>query len=312
MIYLYMEVCYFFNFFVQKISVSQSKLIQVCLSKLITFCHPRFGLKIISYFLYYPRAWRFMAPARIATDNYKIVSGKHRPLLYHNVWRMKKVLEMAFYLNNPYLLANIRDLAAELDQKIADIRLQGKTPILAPLHMCSDMLASVVCSMVAPQKSSVISIYQSNNFGPNELQTMEKFGFVLEQINPLDAGRKMALALRQVQRQETNFVIYPDALPQSTWRITGKMMPTKVLQIFQRQGRLHMGTERIARLLDAEIVLFYLNFDGQRLQLHILDVLNHKDFIKKSAPLIEQALTDHPESWLLWHYPSLFYFNANN
>jgi lauroyl/myristoyl acyltransferase len=307
-----MELCYFIDIVVLKISAFLSKLKLAFLSRLLRFCHPKFGIKIISYFLYYPRFWRFLAPARIASDNYKIISGQNRAQLYHNVWRMKKVLEMAMYFHNPYLLANMRDLAGELEEKIADIRHRGKTPIMAPLHMCSDMLASVLCSMVSPQKSSVISIYQNSDFGPQEHQAMEQLGFVLEQINPLDSGRKMTQALRQAQRQEKNFVIYPDALPQSTWRLTGKMMPTQTLQIFQRQGRVHLGTERIARLLDAEIVLFYLNFDGQRLRLHIFDVLSHQDFIKKSAPLIEQALTAHPESWLLWHYPSLFYFNATN
>lgn len=312
MIYLYMEVCYFFNAILKKFSTYQSKIKYSCLSKIFTFCHPKFGIKIVSYFLYYPRVWRFRSPARVATDNYKIISGKTRPWLYHNVWRMKKPLELAMYFHNPYLLANMRDLAVELEKTIADIRQRGKTPILAPLHMCSDMLASVLCSMVTPQKSSVISIYQHNDFGPNEIRAMEQLGFMLEQVNPLDSGRKMAQVLRQAQRQERNFVIYPDALPQSTWRLTGKMMPTKKLHIFQRQGRLHAGTERIAGLLNAEIVVFYLTFDGQRLQLHLLDVLSHTDFIKQSASLIEQALTAHPESWLLWHYPSLFYFNANN
>lgn len=283
--------------------------------RIIQFLVPRLSLKrglvVFSYLYYYLGRHHHKRPAKMAAQNYQLIVGKKNKHVYARVWRMKYILDMAIYLQNPDVIKNMHELRDELNLYLNKIRTQGKTPLLAPLHMSSDMAASVLCSMVEPKIASVISIYKLADFGPEERKSMDILGIDLQQINPLESSRKLAHAIKQCRHNTLNLVVFPDALPQSTYKIVGKMMPTKPVKLFNRQGKLHLGLDRIAHLMKAEVLFFYIYMQEGKLRLRLFPVVPQEEIEQHSTAIIETALREHPESWLLWHYPSLFYFNSS-
>lgn len=277
-----------------------------------------FTLASYIYWFYHKFHWLGISYTKLlnqlAAENYQFIFN--RPAnknLYSHAWRIKHMLDKYVYYENPYIIEQMRNIAKLLDKEIANIESKSKTPILSPLHMCSDMLAAMICSMVKPYSTTVVSIYQEDYFGLNENEFfIHNHQSLLRQVNPEKASTKLARSLKKTQNRQENIVIFPDALPQITESIVGYSMPTKPIKIFNRAGRLYSGIDRITTKLDAEVIFFYLYWENHTIKLRTFPPVNKQNLTAKTTEYIETALTEHPTEWFLWHIPNLFYLNTDN
>ena len=228
--------------------------------------------------------------------------------------RRAAALDQALYFCNPSLLRELRACAAVLQQRADALRQAGHAVVFAPLHFESDMLAAIVCAMVSPGTATVISVHRPQEYGPDEAARMREGGYQLDQFNPSapahEIGGRFPALLRAVKRHAVNLVIFPDALPEFTVPITGKSMRTRSSCVFGQPAALHCGLDEMARLAHATAIYFYLYSAQGQIKLHLLGEASHEQIPQMTTAAIETALKRDPHAWILWHWPSLFFFNA--
>lgn len=250
---------------------------------------------------------------QISAQNYQLLMNEPpaKSNIYSRVWRTKNMLEKYIYYENPLIIEQIRNIASQLDKEVASVESRAKTPILSPLHMCSDMLAAIACSMVQPYSTSVISIYNEDYFGLNENNFFKKNkNTSLQQVNPEKASTKLARTLKKTQKRQENIVIFADALPQITESIVGYSMPTKLVKLFGREGRLYSGIDRLTTMVDAEVIFFYLYWENNTVKLRTFPAVSKQELTTKTSEYIETALKERPTDWFMWHATNLFYLNT--
>lgn len=257
--------------------------------------------------------WRFGANAALDRARAVTWAGNHRRILgvparlrYASVARRRLALHSALYHTEPGLMAMIADCAATL-ARTRDERLPGGTPcIFAPLHVCADAVAAMTVAMVAPRRTHVYSIYPDGYFGASQMSRLQACGLELIQHHPDEAPAQQRAMIRELRAGTANLVIFPDILPQFTTGLLGRQMRTRPVSLFGRPARLHCGAEELARLAGATVIPFYIHWADGRLAIRVFDPCADTDGV---ARCIEQALREHGDQWLLWHFPSLFYFN---
>lgn len=316
MMIIYINTLSFFFNIQQYLLKRWESLKTTALNNIVGRMDLRYGLPILSWAIMFHRRFT-KGNAKIlnelAGSNYTYIFNEdntNRKKLYSNAWGTKLALELTLKAENQQLVKQMRGLAAQLDEIVEQIEQRGKTPIFSPLHMCSDMMATMVSTMAKPCTASVVSIYKQNNFG-NDEAFFARYNIYLHQVNPLKASMKLARVLRSTKKRNENTIIYADALPQCTYRIVEELMPTKTVTLFGRQGRLHSGIDRLASMVDAEVIFFYLYWEKGELKLRAFSPVETAQLTEKTCEILETALHEKPEAWILWHIPNLFYFNAD-
>ena len=89
-------------------------------------------------------------------------------------------------------------------------------------------------------------------------------------------------------------------------------MRTCDCSLFGRPAHLHSGLNELARLSQSQVVFFGLYSDHGHLRLAIFGHSPSDELPSRTPAIIEQALRDYPQAWLLWYSPSFFYFNNVN
>lgn len=246
-----------------------------------------------------------------AEINVRRTAGDTCQVSYYRQWSEKRLLDNALYHNDTRLLAQLHACGAELTDYLRLHTDPNRPVILSPLHMVSDVLASVLCALINPGETLVISTHADDTLGNNEAQSLEAMGVRLKKLNPLASdGPALKALLRKVRSRQSQLVIFADAPPEVTLRLTRKAMRCDEYLLFGRPARLHAGVSELARLSNAQVVFFGLHQQHRRLQLACFGVADASNLKHVLPHVIEQALCRHPESWLLWHSPSFFYFNA--
>ncbi|WP_404993104.1 hypothetical protein [Cupriavidus pauculus] len=226
---------------------------------------------------------------------------------YAQLVRQRIVLESALYHTEPRMIEMMRACAAKLAHCRTRMIGRGETPIFAPLHFCSDMVAATVAAMTEPYRSHVFSIYKEGYFGAAEQAQCERTGIAeFVQHHPDDPPSHFRSMVRDLRSHRANVVIFPDILPQFTNGYLGRAMRTRDVLLFGRPARLHSGAEELARMAGAKLVPFYIYWLEGKLEIRIFEPCANGDEV---ARCIERALRERGDQWLLWHFPSLFYFN---
>lgn len=234
------------------------------------------------------------------------VAGMPDGIQYRVAMRRRMVLDSAVCCAAPTLVPMLEACAAQLEAAISRASRRGGPPVLAPLHMCSDITATVVAALAAPRRAHVFSIYGQERIGLMEASHLQAHGMTVIQHAPdapLAAHRRI---MRELREHAANLVMFPDILPQFSEAYLGYAMRTRSVRLFGREARLHVGAESFARMAGVGILPFYIYWQDDRLAIRIFDPCDDVDGI---ARCMEQALWSHGDQWLLWHFPSLFYFN---
>jgi len=271
----------------------------------------RFIVKIVE--------WRFsLSPACrsqqvLAQANARRMTGDMNHIDHIHLWSEKKVKEMLLYINDEQIVAQLCDCAQELKEYIQKSIPDNNPIIFSPLHMVSDVLASVMCGFVSPCETLVISTHKDNTLGNSEDESLKNMGVNLVRLDPETTdGPALRRLLRNVKRRDSQLVIFADSPPEITLALTGKQMRTYNCNLFGRPAHLHSGLCELARLSQSQVVFFGLHTENGRLRLAIFGHARADDLPLRAPAFIEQALQRYPQEWLLWYTPSLFYFNDLN
>ncbi|MCZ6444533.1 hypothetical protein O5268_23445 [Escherichia coli] len=88
----------------------------------------------------------------IAEENFRCLTGR-KPEYSLSWTQLQRVIleDAAIWGRNEKILEEIQQCAEQLNYIVSGLRQQGRTVILAPLHIVSDTLAAIVASLVAPK-----------------------------------------------------------------------------------------------------------------------------------------------------------------
>lgn len=230
---------------------------------------------------------------------------------YPELARRRLVLESAVYHAEPALIAMMRECASRLESVTDELKSGGGIPVLAPFHFCSDVIATTVVALMEPRRTHVVAISAAGQYGSDEAAWYGKFATEIIKHHPDNPPACLRTILRDLRAGTANAVIFSDILPQFTRGYLRRTMRTRNVTLFDRPARLHCGAEDLARMVGGTLVPFYVYWQHGRLGIRIFEPChgNGDGNGNGIAHCLEQALRECGDQWLLWHFPSLFYFN---
>lgn len=246
----------------------------------------------------------------VATQNLRSLTGQRGAVNAAWIATRRSILEMAAtWGQNPRMLRQMADCAAQLDKVVAPLHQQNIPVVLAPLHAVSDILSGMVAAGVTPGKATVVvsSSAEVYNQQVREMGNVSLSYCSIHQDNKQLASTLMSLMMDVAEGQQ-NLVIFPDITPDYTVQTEEGYSSQLACRIFDRPARLHSGVVRLSRAVSAQVVFFQLYYEGG-LRIHIHEPVRARKAAAALPGIIEQSLTEHPQDWLLWHSHSLFYIN---
>jgi hypothetical protein len=228
----------------------------------------------------------------------------------------QRVLRNAIIYEN-HTLCNHLELCADKLRAFIDENNISKQLIYAPLHMVSDILPTVLAGIVANKKINVISVH-SEHVNLIDRQQNNIYGVSIEQFNPAimrgDKGTAFSDLVSSLINNESNLVVFPDALPECTSRYTSKSMKTHEIILFGRKSHIHSGVNSFSRLLKEPILIYclFFNEENKRLDVDILGCVDFYDVENATPVLIECGISKYSSEWIMWHYASFFGFNVSS
>lgn len=253
---------------------------------------------------------RYRDRSAVATANRKTLLNDDKKLDFAWLSQRRRMFELgATYGQNPQILAQISACAKELNAVVEPLHQSGSPVILAPLHMISDILAGIVGSETYPGKATVIvsssaEVYQERV----RLDAGVNLSYCsIHDNNTLIAGNLTATIMDAAEHKR-NIIIFPDITPDYTIDTNAAKTDKMKCRLFDRPANIHSGVIRIARVLSAKIVFYYLYYDDG-LKIHIHSPMGSKEAARVLPEFIESSITRHPDDWLLWHSHSLYYIN---
>ncbi|HDO1313432.1 hypothetical protein ACE1B4_07990 [Aeromonas veronii] len=230
-------------------------------------------------------------------------------LIHYRLWMQKKYLDRSLYYHNKNLIHELTVAATQLQQHIDAITKTGHPVILAPLHTISDVVVGTLCSYLNTGQVLIISNHENESIGMDEVSKLNAHNMQL--LNPQKIGvSELKRIIKQVKQHQSLFVIYPDVTPEITARLSRKAMRTFDCELFARKARLHSGLADLAKMTKATVLFFCLVEKQRTLAVDVVGTLPWHEILSASPKLIEQTIQAHADQWLLWHSPSLFYFNS--
>lgn len=278
---------------------------------LLRYMNYRVVLSVINGISRFPFVARSLkARAHVAAANKRALLEKGEVMDFVRLTQRRKVLEMAAtWAQNPRVLADIARCSAELDAVVAPLHEAGSPVILAPLHMVSDVLAGMVGAGVTPGKTTVI-VSQSVELYQREVRQLG--GIEMDYCSIHDDSRDIAGnlmdAVMEAASLQRNIMLFPDITPDYTVHASRTSTAKLPCRLFGRQAHLHSGILRIARMLSAQVVFYHLYEEGG-LKLHIHPPVAARGLKKMLPDIIESAIRQHPDDWMLWHAHSLYFIN---
>lgn len=250
------------------------------------------------------------ARACVATANKRSLLAHDETLDYVGFTLRRKVLELGvMWGQNRQALAELAACRQQLDEVVAPLHESGTPVILAPLHMVSDVLVAMVGAGVTPGKTTVIVSSRADEY---QQQTRALGGIDLDYCSIHDDNREIAgnlmSAVMEAAENRRNIMIYPDITPDFTVNASHDSTAKLPCRLFERTANLHSGILRVARMLGAQVVFYHLYHDG-KLKLHIEPPVPARKLKTLLPEIIEKAIRQHPDDWMLWHAHSLYFIN---
>ena len=245
--------------------------------------------------------------------NMKLLLPEVRPRSVYAVWHKRSALDKAIYFYNRRLESDIKACARRIEECAEQARADGSPVILAPLHMVSETVALGICALVAPSKIWIVAARETGILKPDQLRRFRDFGVDIVWLDPLTLkSGELIQALSALKRGKGNFLIFPDSLPEITTRIFRKTMSTENYILFDRKAQLHSGLAKMAHMVGAKVLFFSLATRAERIVIEMIKVVPCEEISVELPAFIEAALRNTPQSWMLWHSPSSFFFNSTN
>lgn len=248
----------------------------------------------------------------LATHNYRRVTGQSARLNRSALWVEKALRDSLFYHGDKKTIAQLQQCAEALNSAINQLDDSPRPVILAPFHMVSDVLAGIVCGLLPGSGVSIISTHLDGAVGPHESEALQRNKVKMSLVDPGGiSSAELKKLIRDIRAQRCRLVIYPDAPPEVTWHLTRKHMRSEDCHLFNRPARIHSGLSELAKLSDAQVLFFGLVRHQGRLKLRVYGVAQPDEVAVQLPRVLETALLNDPQDWLLWHTPSFYYFHPS-
>lgn len=219
--------------------------------------------------------------------------------------------EGATWGQNHQIMAQIQACTLALDKVVAPLHQQKKTIVLAPLHMVSDVLATMIGAGVTPGSATVVVSSSAEQQKYN--QSAREFGGVnlsycsIHQDNKSLASNLMTL-MTEVASGQKNMIVFPDITPDFTIQTEEGMSSKLSCNLFNRAAKLHNGVVRLSSAISGQVIFYHLYYqDG--IQIKIYPPVEAKQVTIQMPVIIESAIRNYPNDWLLWHSHSLYFIS---
>ncbi|MCW0343069.1 hypothetical protein NB703_001162 [Pantoea ananatis] len=269
---------------------------------IFAFAHARRFLKLI------PRDLKLRAA--VAESNRRCLLNDDKNFDYIWLTQRRKLLEEGLtYGQNRRLLRELAACSAQLNAVVEPIQRAGQPVLLAPLHMVSDVLATMVGAAAYPGKATVVISRSAEVYSEAERRQggLDLSYCSIHEDNKSIAGNLMSSVIAAAENKR-NIIIFPDITPDFTQFASKDKAEKLSCRLFERPASLHSGIIRLARVMSAQVVFYHLYFDnGLKIRIHA-PIAARK--IKDEMPrIIEQSIRDYSTDWMLWHSHSLFFIN---
>lgn len=272
-------------------------------------------LKVIFTFLHLKRVLNLAGKhkkkcARVANENIRCLLGADRKINFIWLAQRREALDYAAtFGQNKKVMTQLDDCAAQLSAAVKPLHDAGSPVVLAPMHMVSDILSGIVAGKAYPGNGTVIV---SSNAATYRNEDRRRGGVNLTYCSIHDSnegiGENIMSACLNAAEHNTNIIIFPDIVPDYTYK-TGASFSAKIkCRMFGRPAGLHSGVYRLAKIISAQVVFFYLYYDNG-IKIYIHHPMDKKETLTTLPGLIENAIREHPQDWLLWHLHSLYFIN---
>lgn len=275
-----------------------------------TYVDYRIIIKISIFYHYLLR--KKYGKENIFNQTHKNILGTQSKKNYtHNIIQ-QRILRNALVNGNKKLTTDLLICANKLKTFIANQKIES-TPIFAPLHMVSDVVAASLPGLATDKPVTVISVHDEIS-SKKYTQEHNNLGLSIEQFNPGnlsgDNGSTFTSLINQLMDEKINLVIFPDILPECTLRIAKRKMNTTPIILFGREGSIHNGVNTFSKVLKSRVLFYCLFFnEKQSLDIDILAFPTWRELNNVMPEIIESAINKYSHEWMLWHYSSFFYFN---
>lgn len=234
------------------------------------------------------------------------------PTSFDYIWltqRRKLLVQAVTYGQNPQALRELNACSAQLNAVVEPLQRAGQPVILAPLHMVSDILSTMVGATVYPGKATVITSRSADAHSAAErrLGGLDLTYCSIHEDNKNIAGNLMTSVMEAAENQR-NIILFPDITPDFTQFASANKTEKMPCRLFDRPASLHSGIIRLARMISAKVVFYHLYYDrGLKVVIH--DPISAKKLKEAMPRIIEQSIRDYSTDWMLWHSHSLFFIN---
>lgn len=249
---------------------------------------------------------------KVATENFRslIETKGHIDMSWIAVRRFI-LEEAATWGQNQKIMAQVRVCTLELDSVVAPLRQQNKPVVLAPLHMVSDVLATMVGAGVTPGNATVVvsssAEQQKYNASARELGQVNLSYCSIHQGNKVLASQLMT-AMTETATGQKNIIVFPDITPDYTVQTEEGASSKLSCHLFNRAAKLHNGVVRLSSAISAQVVFYHLYYQNG-LQIKVYPPVAAKDVATQMPAIIENAVRHYPNDWLLWHSHSLYFIS---
>lgn len=282
----------------------------------IVMCCIRFGnflssRGIVYFFILYARVHTLLFKTQQSTmeaSNIKKITGSNihrRNMAFYR--RMQRHIVMLLFFGNKCLEKDIMHCAQILSTHAG----QDRPVVFMPLHILNDNLAGVTATLAAGKNNYVVVTNSDDRVKLQQLpwyktHLADRFHTINVETDRRDA---LPRAIKEVRNKQACLTIFPDILPEYTARLVSRPQPKEQAVIFGRPALRHAGPAKIAGLTDAQVVPFYIYWHRGHLKIKVMPAMKAVDGLLDLDRVIEEALREKPEQWMLWHFSSFFYFN---
>lgn len=248
--------------------------------------------------------------AAVAESTRQCILKDHKEFDY--IWltqRRNLLVQAVTYGQNRRLLNQLALCSARLNEIVEPLQRAGQPVILAPLHMVSDVLATMAGAVVYPGKATVIA----SRSAEAHYESGQQLGGInltycsIHEDNKKIAGELMT-SLMEAARNQRNIILFPDITPDFTQFASKNHTDKLPCRMFDRPASLHSGIVRLARTISAEVVFYHLYFDkGLKIRVH--SPVSAKKLKEEMPGIVEKSIRNYSTDWMLWHSHSLFFIN---
>lgn len=249
---------------------------------------------------------------KVATQNYRSLINIERNIDIRWIAVRRFILEEgATWGQNQRVMAQIQACTAELERVVAPLYQQNKSIVLAPLHMVSDVLSTMVGAGVTPNNATVIvsssAEQQKFNLSARELGGVNLSYCSIHQSERTLASSLMTL-MTEVSAGQKNLIVFPDITPDFTIQTEEGLSSKLSCQLFGRAAKLHNGVIRLSNAISAQVIFYHLYYQNG-IKIKIYPPVAAKDVAVQMPLIIETAIRHYPMDWLLWHSHSLYFIS---